>query len=157
MKGDPALVVRLVDASSVLHQERHHVHVVIYACLGERRKRSKVRRQQVSLGLSIRVYHVYDACNSGMVCVVTPLLLHSEGKCTVSDRLPHAFRVVWGFWLLERSQKCLHIAGVPGIPHGTALLMEGCSGCMLLFYTRGKRTQQCVLSNDFHRCDKTNL
>lgn len=60
-----------------------------------------------------------------------------QRKCTASDGLPRAFRVVWGFWLLERSQKCLHIAGVPGIPHGLALPMEGCSGYMLLFYTRG--------------------
>lgn len=47
---------------------------------------------------SVRVYHGYDACNSGMVCVLTPLLLHGEGKCTASDRLSRAFRVVWGFW-----------------------------------------------------------
>lgn len=106
---------------------------------------------------SVWVYRVYDACKSGMVCVATPLLLHDEGKYTASDRLTHAFRVVWGFWLLEQSQKCLHIAGVPGIPHGIALLMEGCSGYMLLFYTRGKRTQHCVLSNNFLQCDKSNL
>jgi hypothetical protein len=35
VEGDPALIVRLVDGSSMFHQERHHVHVVIYACLKE--------------------------------------------------------------------------------------------------------------------------
>lgn len=33
MKGEPALVVGLVDAGSVLHQEGHHVNVVVYARL----------------------------------------------------------------------------------------------------------------------------
>lgn len=33
MEGDPALVVGLVDAGSMLHQERHHVHIVVYARL----------------------------------------------------------------------------------------------------------------------------
>lgn len=33
MKGEPALVVGLVDAGSVLHQESHHVHVVVDARL----------------------------------------------------------------------------------------------------------------------------
>lgn len=33
MEGEPALVVGLVDASSVLYQEGHHVHVVVYARL----------------------------------------------------------------------------------------------------------------------------
>lgn len=37
VQGDPALVVRLVDSSSVLHQERHHVHVVVYAGLKRER------------------------------------------------------------------------------------------------------------------------
>lgn len=35
MEGDPALIVGLVDGSPMLHQERHHVHIVIYACLKE--------------------------------------------------------------------------------------------------------------------------
>lgn len=49
MEGDPALVVRLVDAGSVLHQESHHVHIVVYTCLRE--KGSKVRKLYVvSLG-----------------------------------------------------------------------------------------------------------
>lgn len=39
MEGDPALVVRLVDAGSMLHQERHHVNVVVYACLREGREK----------------------------------------------------------------------------------------------------------------------
>lgn len=44
MKGEPALVVGLVDAGSVLHQESHHVDVVVDACLrGERRERRNVR------------------------------------------------------------------------------------------------------------------
>lgn len=43
MEGDPALVVRLVDAGSMLHQESHHVNVVIYACLRERRGRRRLR------------------------------------------------------------------------------------------------------------------
>lgn len=38
MEGDPALVVRLVNAGSMLHQESHHVNVVIYACLREERE-----------------------------------------------------------------------------------------------------------------------
>lgn len=99
----------------------------------------------------------WDDSKSVWLYVVTPLLLHDEGKRAASDRFPCPFRVVWGFWLLERSQKCLHIAGVPGIPHGIALPMKGCSGYMLLFYTRGKRTQHCVLSNNFLQCDKSNL
>lgn len=33
MKGEPALVVGLVDAGSVLHQESHHVDVVVDARL----------------------------------------------------------------------------------------------------------------------------
>jgi hypothetical protein len=33
VEGDPALIVRLVDGSPMLHQEGHHVHVVIYARL----------------------------------------------------------------------------------------------------------------------------
>lgn len=37
VKRDPALVVRLVDARTVLHQERHHVHVIIYAGLEKER------------------------------------------------------------------------------------------------------------------------
>lgn len=39
MEGDPALVIRLVDAGSMLHQESHHVDIVIYACLRQGRKR----------------------------------------------------------------------------------------------------------------------
>lgn len=39
MEGDPALVVGLVDAGPVLHQEGHHVNVVIYTCLEEREQR----------------------------------------------------------------------------------------------------------------------
>lgn len=35
MEGNPTFVVRLVDAGSVLHQESHHVDIVIYACLRE--------------------------------------------------------------------------------------------------------------------------
>lgn len=38
MEGDPALIVRLVDAGSMLHQERHHVNVVVYACLRKGRE-----------------------------------------------------------------------------------------------------------------------
>lgn len=44
MKGQPAFVVGLVDAGSVLHQEGHHVNVVIYACLGREEGRGNVRR-----------------------------------------------------------------------------------------------------------------
>lgn len=43
MEGDPALVVRLVDASSVLHQEGHHVNVVVYARLRGSRGKKRVR------------------------------------------------------------------------------------------------------------------
>lgn len=38
VEGDPALVVRLVDAGSVLHQESHHVHVVVDACLKSKKE-----------------------------------------------------------------------------------------------------------------------
>lgn len=38
MEGDPALIVRLVDAGSMLHQESHHVNIVIYARLREERE-----------------------------------------------------------------------------------------------------------------------
>lgn len=37
VKGEPALVVGLVDAGSVLHQESHHVDVVVYARLRRER------------------------------------------------------------------------------------------------------------------------
>ena len=46
MQGDPALVVGLVDAGVVLHQEGHHVHVVVDACLetgGEERGEGRGR------------------------------------------------------------------------------------------------------------------
>lgn len=33
MQGDPSLVIRLIDAGAMLHQKRHHVHVIIYTCL----------------------------------------------------------------------------------------------------------------------------
>lgn len=39
MEWDPALVIRLVDAGSMFHQESHHVDIVIYACLRQGRKR----------------------------------------------------------------------------------------------------------------------
>lgn len=42
MEGDPALVVGLVDAGSVFHQESHHVDVVVYARLKERGERERV-------------------------------------------------------------------------------------------------------------------
>lgn len=35
VQWDPALVVRLVDSGAVLHQEGHHVDVIVYAGLGE--------------------------------------------------------------------------------------------------------------------------
>ncbi len=41
MEGDPALVVRLVDAGTMLHQESHHVNIVIYARLKEGRERER--------------------------------------------------------------------------------------------------------------------
>lgn len=43
MEGDPALIVRLVDAGPMLHQESHHVDIVVYAGLRgrEREKGSK--------------------------------------------------------------------------------------------------------------------
>lgn len=37
VKGDPALIVGLVDAGPVFHQEGHHVHIIIYAGLETRR------------------------------------------------------------------------------------------------------------------------
>lgn len=46
MEGDPALVVRLVDAGSVLHQESHHVNVVVYARLQEKRARERKERER---------------------------------------------------------------------------------------------------------------
>lgn len=48
MEGDPALVVRLVDAGTMLHQESHHVNIVIYACLKEGREREKGCKASVS-------------------------------------------------------------------------------------------------------------
>lgn len=37
VKGNPAFIVGLVDAGSMLHQEGHHVHIIIYAGLENRR------------------------------------------------------------------------------------------------------------------------
>ena len=42
VQGDPALVVWLVDAGSMLHQEGHHVNVVIYARLQRRRRGGQI-------------------------------------------------------------------------------------------------------------------
>lgn len=56
MKGDPALVVGLVDAGSVLHQERHHVHVVVYACLGEGRKEKEERNETTASQFGSNAY-----------------------------------------------------------------------------------------------------
>lgn len=52
VKGDPALIVRLVDAGPMLHQEGHHVYIIIYA--GLKRKRKK-RRQELT---SKQEYHL---------------------------------------------------------------------------------------------------
>lgn len=38
VKGDPALIVGLVDAGPVFHQEGHHVNIIIYAGLETRRE-----------------------------------------------------------------------------------------------------------------------
>ena len=45
MEGDPALIVRLVDAGSMFHQESHHVDIVVYAGLrGREGERERERR-----------------------------------------------------------------------------------------------------------------
>lgn len=33
VQGDPSLIIRLIDAGTVFHQERHHVHVIVYTRL----------------------------------------------------------------------------------------------------------------------------
>ncbi len=38
VKGNPAFIVGLVDAGPMLHQEGHHVYIIIYAGLEKRRK-----------------------------------------------------------------------------------------------------------------------
>lgn len=41
VKGDPALIVGLVDAGPMLHQEGHHVYIIIYAGLKKKKKEKK--------------------------------------------------------------------------------------------------------------------
>ncbi|CAM9231386.1 unnamed protein product [Lampetra planeri] len=43
VEGDPALIVWLVDTGSMLHQKSHHVHIIIYACLGEDKEKGGLR------------------------------------------------------------------------------------------------------------------
>lgn len=43
VKGDPALIVGLVDTGPMLYQEGHHVYIIIYAGLKKRRKKKKDR------------------------------------------------------------------------------------------------------------------
>lgn len=40
VKGDPALVVGLVDTGPMLHKEGHHVYIIIYAGLKKKDDRS---------------------------------------------------------------------------------------------------------------------
>ena len=42
MEGNPAYVIRLVDAGAMLHQEGHHVHVIVNA--GLERKNISISR-----------------------------------------------------------------------------------------------------------------
>lgn len=53
VKGDPALIVGLVDAGPMLHQEGHHVYIIIYA--GLKKKRKKKRQQELT---SKQEYHL---------------------------------------------------------------------------------------------------
>lgn len=48
MERDPALVVWLVDAGSMLHQKGHHVNIVIYACLREDEERREKKKDQAT-------------------------------------------------------------------------------------------------------------
>lgn len=72
MEGDPALVVGLVDAGSVFHQESHHVDVVVYARLKERGERE-----------SVRLLHLID-------CHVLSELLGNFGSRSVPDMPAHS-------------------------------------------------------------------
>lgn len=78
VKGEPALVVGLVDAGAVLHQESHHVDVVVDARLrGETRERWNVR-------MSSR------RCDSWCYS-------YRKEPCNAADRLPCGFGAVGNF------------------------------------------------------------
>lgn len=120
MEGDPALVVGLVDAGPVLHQERHHVHVVVDACLEERRKRKKRR---------VRPLLLTTATCPVCVCVSSPGLRQwekpelEEGYKRLADC--HMLAELLGNFGSRRApKKCLRIAGLLEIPHSVVLLME---------------------------------
>lgn len=118
MKGEPAFVVGLVDAGSVLHQEGHHVHVVIYACLkgGEREREMECQ-------------------NSVLTCPVTHIHMSSrqrDSRCYRYRKSPatqltgcHVVSELLGILAAGVIPNHLCIAGALQIPHYTALLMEG--------------------------------
>lgn len=91
MERDPALIIRLVDVGSVLHQEGHHVHIVIYACLWEERK----ARGEIQISVCA---HVPDLMS------VAYYSKH-EKSITHCDSLPHAPRIAEECWQLWSSQK----------------------------------------------------
>lgn len=90
MKGEPAFVVGLVDAGSVLHQEGHHVHVVIYACLkGGERERDGMSEQRTDLPCYAHAHELTSARFS--------VLSLQKEPCNAADRLPCGFGVVGNF------------------------------------------------------------
>lgn len=104
MEGDPALVVRLVDACPMLHQESHHVNVVIDARLrGSRERKSQTKRRDPSCTVAREPV-------SGMV--------GAAEKSTASESC-------WGIVAAGAIPKCLHIAGVLEMPHSMVLLGGG--------------------------------
>lgn len=104
MKGQPALVVGLVDAGSVLHQEGHHVNVVVYACLGREEGRGNVRRADRPSDSRCDSYRKSPATQLTGCHVVAELLGILE-----AGAIPNHLR----------------IAGVLQIPRSIALPMKG--------------------------------
>lgn len=85
MEGDPALIVRLVDAGSVLHQESHHVNIVIYARLKEERRErggtSKATERSKGAPAAPCVCQCVSLCGyyvSGMACAIVTNSLHGK-------------------------------------------------------------------------------
>lgn len=115
MKGEPALVVGLVDAGSVLHQEGHHVNVVIYACLRRERRETECK-------------------NSVLTCPATHMRMSSrqcDSRCSSYRKSPatqltgcHVVSDLLGILAAGAIPNHLRIVGALEIPHSTALLSE---------------------------------
>lgn len=100
MEWDPALVIRLVDAGSMFHQESHHVDIVIYACLRQGRKR--VRPQLLDC-VELSALGYMHTCLSAYVSGVACALVASLMERALHPRLV-AMCIAGRFWQLKHSQ-----------------------------------------------------